>query len=94
MQADVFDSYATGRNGKLLHFDVLVPSGTSPETALAAGRAFLEGLGESPDGLQQSRCNFCHVETVPSEVETVIRTEGHFILPLDGCPTPFKGATQ
>ena len=92
MRADVFDSYATGQAGNILHFDVLVPSGTSPETALAAGRAYLESLGEKADGLEQSRCTFCHVETVPQEVETIIRAEGHFILPLDGCPPPYKGA--
>ena len=88
MQTDVFDSYAAGRNGQLLHFDVLVPAGTSAETALAAGRAFLEQLGEDPMRLEQSRCTFCHVETAPPEVAANIRATGHYILPLDGCPTP------
>ena len=88
MKALVYDSFAPKREGRLLHFDVLVPAGTSAETALAAGRAFLEQLGEDPMRLEQSRCTFCHVETAPPEVAANIRATGHYILPLDGCPTP------
>jgi len=54
MKIDVYDSYAQSTDGKTLHFDVFVESGTSAETALANGREWLESINESADGLRNS----------------------------------------
>lgn len=89
MKIDVFDSFATSNNGKLMHFDVFVESGTKPETALKYGQNWLKSIGENPKGLEQSRCNFCHSETANPEVANHIKQNGYFILQMEGCPTTY-----
>ena len=62
MKTDVYDSYA--RDGeRVLHFDVLVEHGTTKEQAFDYGQKWLVEIGESPDTLKQSHCNFCHSES-------------------------------
>ena len=85
MNIDVYDSYAKS-NGRLMHFDVFVESGTAPQKALEYGRQWLASIRESPDSLDQSRCNFCHSEIANPEVERTIDQQGYFILQMEGCP--------
>lgn len=85
MKIDVYDSYARS-NGRLMHFDVFVKSGTAPEQALEYGKQWLDSIRESPDSLDQSRCNFCHSEIANPEVEKTIIQQGYFILQMEGCP--------
>lgn len=87
MNIDVYDSYAKAVDGRLMHFDVFVKSGTSPELALRYGRDWLERIGENPAGLVQSRCNFCHTEVANPEVQRAVEYEGFFILQMEGCPS-------
>jgi hypothetical protein len=86
MKIDVYDSYAQSLAGHTMHFDVFVESNTSAEQALGFGRRWLESIGESAEGLQQSRCNFCHSEIANPEVQVVIKNQGYFILQMEGCP--------
>lgn len=88
MKIDVYDSYANSRDGRLMHFDVFVKSGTSAEVAWRRGRDWLESIGENPVGLEQSRCNFCHTEVANPEVQRAVEHEGFFILQMEGCPSP------
>ena len=88
MKIDVFDSYANDENGKTIHFDVLVPSDSSPEQALTYGREWLESIGQSANGLQQTHCNFCHSEMANPAVQKAINNQGYFILQMEGCPSP------
>ncbi len=88
MKIDVYDSYAKFE-GRVMHFDVFVKSGTSSASALQYGKKWLHSIGESTEGLEQSRCNFCHSEMANPEVERAIQTNGHFILQMEGCPAPY-----
>ncbi|GIT06480.1 MAG: hypothetical protein CM1200mP30_01100 [Pseudomonadota bacterium] len=45
---------------------------------------FLEKIGESAEALDS--CKFCHSEKADVEVEKQIKSDGHHIVPLDGCP--------
>ena len=87
MKIDVYDSYAKS-DGRLLHFDVFVQSGTSSQKALEYGKQWLKSIRESPDSLDQSRCNFCHSEIANPEVERTINQQGYFVLQMEGCPAP------
>jgi hypothetical protein len=89
MKTDVFDSYAYLANGKVMHFDVLVPSGTTKEKALAYAEAFLASVGVASVELQSMRCNFCHSEMAHDNVVDSINNAGHFILQMEGCPNPY-----
>ena len=87
MKIDVYDSYAKS-NGRLMHFDVFVEAGTTAQKALEYGKQWLESIRESPESLDQSRCNFCHSEIANPEVERMIAQQGYFILQMEGCPAP------
>jgi len=86
MKIDVYDSYAQSTDGRTLHFDVFVESGTSAKTALANGREWLESINESAEGLQNSRCNFCHSRIADPVVQDTIKKSGYYILQMEGCP--------
>jgi len=88
MKIDVYDSYARS-NGRLMHFDIFVRSGTSELTALEHGRNWLDSLGENSNALEQSRCNFCHSEMANPEVARTIENQGYFVLQMEGCPAPY-----
>ncbi|MEZ5814535.1 MAG: DUF2024 family protein [Alphaproteobacteria bacterium] len=86
MEVDVYDTYAQSAQGRMIHFDVLVPSGTSADQAFAYAKAWLEEIGENAQGLDQSRCNFCHVERARPHVQNDIQKQGYHILQMEGCP--------
>ena len=88
MKIDVYDSYANTRDGRVMHFDLFVKSGTNAEVALRHGKEWLTSIGENPAGLAQSRCNFCHTEVANLEVQRLVESEGFFILQMQGCPSP------
>ncbi len=86
MKIDVYDSYAKDKQGHLIHFDVLVEAGTSPDKAWKYGQEWLESVGKSADDLQQNRCNFCHSEAANPNVQKIVEQDGYFILKMEGCP--------
>lgn len=86
MKIDVYDTYATSKAGKTIHFDVLLPSGGNKETALRYARAFLVLIGQTADALKSDRCNFCHTESAHPLVETEIAKSGYYIFQMEGCP--------
>lgn len=86
MKIDVYDTYATSKAGKIIHFDVLLPNGEGKEKAVEYARNFLEEIGESADSLKQEKCNFCHSENADAQLKEYINKYGHFILQMEGCP--------
>lgn len=89
MKIDVYDTYATSKNGKTIHFDVLLPQGQGKEEAVKYAGNFLEGIGEQASSLKQERCNFCHSEAASDELAAHIARHGHYILQMEGCPDPY-----
>lgn len=88
MKIDVYDSYANCIDGRTLHFDVLVRADENADTALHYGKSWLTQIGESPLGLSQSQCRFCHSEIANPEIQHAIETTGFFIIQMEGCPAP------
>lgn len=86
MNCDVFDTYVTRQNGQPMHFDIIVPSGTVQETAMAFGQKYLEAVGVSGGRITAERCRFCHMEQVTPEMQQAIEQKGYFILAMEGCP--------
>jgi hypothetical protein len=86
MDCDVFDTHVTRPDGQLMHFDVIVPSGTPKEKVLAFGRAYLEQAGVAGDQITADRCRFCHVEKATPAMQQAIEQQGYFILAMEGCP--------
>ncbi|MFQ5355048.1 MAG: DUF2024 family protein [Mariprofundaceae bacterium] len=87
MNIHVYDTYAQGNNGKLLHFDIFLPKNNSL-TALKIARQWLTEIGEDGDKLTQERCRFCHTESANANVAEAIEKDGYYILQMEGCPNP------
>ncbi len=88
MIIDVYDTYSKLENGSIIHFDVLLPGGSTKETAIKFAREFLQEIGAPVEMLKQERCNFCHSQDAPGEIKSFIEKHGHFILQMEGCPQP------
>jgi len=88
MKIDVYDSYAK-YEGRVMHFDIFVKTGTSKASALQYGKEWLKSIYEEAEGLEQSLCNYCHSEIANPEVERSIKSTGYFILQMKGCPAPY-----
>ncbi|MBN3560803.1 DUF2024 family protein [Aliamphritea spongicola] len=91
MKIDVYDTYATLSTGKMVHFDVFIPSGENKATAVNFANAFLATLEEKHSNLNQQLCNFCHSEITNPRIAAEIAEHGHFILQMEGCPNPYGG---
>ena len=84
MKVDVYDTYATGSDGAIVHFDVLVPAGTNAATAYHYACTWLAAVGLNHAELKQSRCNYCHTENASNDVVSDIEADGYHIIRMDG----------
>ncbi|GAA0817143.1 hypothetical protein GCM10009111_17980 [Colwellia asteriadis] len=81
MKIHVYDTHVHTTTGQYIHFDVLVDDDNVNHVAQYAKR-YLDSLGVSTNNIEQSRCNFCHSEMAPPEVQENIVLHGHSILRL------------
>lgn len=84
MEVKIFDTHVRTRDGRYLHFDVLV----TEELGARAGefaRRWLARRGIDEADISQGHCSYCHSEIATAEVAEAIRLHGHYILPLEGC---------
>jgi hypothetical protein len=86
MDCDVFDAYVTRPDGRLMHFDVIVPAGASQVEALAFGQAYLTSVNVMDSVVTAERCRFCHAEQATPEMARAIAAQGYYVLPMEGCP--------
>ncbi|MFB4394586.1 MULTISPECIES: DUF2024 family protein [unclassified Pseudomonas] len=84
MSVSVFDTHVRTRDGRYLHFDVLI-EGTDRERAARHAREWMAERGVQQADVQQSQCLFCHSEPGNPEVDAAIARQGYFIIPLQGC---------
>ena len=83
MEIDVYDPFAISKKENMIHFDLLLPSGGNKDDASKYAKVFLEKIGEASKALD--RCKFCHSEKVDAEVEKQLKSDGYYIVPIDGC---------
>ncbi|MFR0688486.1 DUF2024 family protein [Enterobacterales bacterium AE_CKDN230030158-1A_HGKHYDSX7] len=84
MQVHVYDTHVRTRDGRYLHFDVLVePSDASRAEEFAAH--WLASRGIQADDVQLSRCQFCHSEFSSPPVEQALSGQGYYIIEMEGC---------
>ncbi|CAN7333094.1 DUF2024 family protein [Aquipseudomonas alcaligenes] len=83
MQIKVFDTHVRTRDGRYLHFDVLIDSAEQPRAERFA-RDWLGSLGLANADIAQSQCLYCHSESAPEPVAAAMARDGYFIIPLQG----------
>ena len=86
MECAVYDTYVTKKDGKTMHFDVIVESSTPHEKAIEYGKAYLKDAGQDGQTMTQEECQFCHVQEAPPVVAKDIENRGYFIQKMEGCP--------
>ena len=85
MKVAVYDTHVTKNNGKIMHFDIIVPDGTHYDSVLDFGKAYLKSVGQEGQPLSAKECEFCHTEQASSAVNDSIRAHGFHIVEMDGC---------
>jgi hypothetical protein len=86
MECAVYDTYVTKKDGKIIHFDVIVESSTPHEKAIEYGKEYLKDAGQEGQSMTQEECQFCHVQEAPKIVEDSVQKSGYFIQKMEGCP--------
>jgi cytochrome c5 len=79
MECAVYDTYVSKKDGKTMHFDVVVEANTSHEKAIEYGKEYLASVGQEGQKMTQEECQFCHVQEAPPMVEKDIKGKGYYI---------------
>lgn len=85
MQASVFDTYVTKKQGGIMHFDIVVPQGVAIEQVLDYGKNYLQDKDQTGQALSAQECRFCHIETASMEMEQAFQVQGYYIIEMEGC---------
>jgi hypothetical protein len=86
MECAVYDTYVTKKDGRIMHFDVIVEASTPHEKAIEFGKEFLQKVDQADQKMTQEECQFCHIQEAPPMVEKSIRDNGYYIQKMEGCP--------
>ena len=86
MKISVWDTYAKRLDGKIMHFDILVPSDLKDEDRIFSyGEEFLKSKTFQTANLTSKECKFCHIEQATDEVVLQIQEQGFSILEMENC---------
>ena len=82
MKVHVYDTHVKTQTGGYLHFDVLV-SDEYKDKVTDYAQQYLTSLGITAENITQNSCLFCHSEIANPEVKSAIKSDEHYILPLE-----------
>lgn len=86
MRVSVWDTYVKRADGKVMHFDILVPSTiTNAHAIYNYGHKYLSSKPFQTKSLTSKECRFCHMETAPENIEEAILKEGYYIIEMENC---------
>lgn len=87
MKVSVWDTYVKREDGKLMHFDILVPNQLNDEqTILNYGTTYLKSKPFKTEGISSKVCNFCHIEdAINNGIENDIQKQGFSIIEMENC---------
>ena len=88
MKIDVFDTHVTLSDGQRMHFDILLPTGTSEDLANHYALQWLRSIAIEPEAVSQEQCRFCHSESATPEQQSSINTQGFAVIQMEGWPAP------
>lgn len=86
MKIAVWDTYVTKKDGRLMHFDILVPDHISDtKTIFKHGQDYLAQKGQQGQPLTAKECSLCHIEEATPEIKKSIESKGYDIIEMEGC---------
>jgi hypothetical protein len=86
MKVAVWDTYVKRKDGKTMHFDILVPQELKNEQKIYEyGRLYLAGKDVLSEELSTKECNYCHIEEASEIIVKDIKEKGFHIVELKNC---------
>jgi len=86
MKVAVWDTYVPREDGKVMHFDIIVPDYIKDESKIYAfGKAYLQLKNKSNLQLTAKECKLCHIEEAGAELVEVINRDGYYIFEMQNC---------
>lgn len=86
MNISVWDTYVQREDGKVMHFDILVPQEfNEPSKIFDFGNSYLNTKPFKTNKLTTNECQFCHIEQATQEIEAIISDKGYFIIEMQNC---------
>ncbi len=81
----VYDTYVKTKDGRLMHFDVIIDKKDDAK-AIEYAKEWLNSIGEKDVKISSKECQFCHSEVASPEIEKEIKNKGYYIYKMEGCP--------
>lgn len=86
MQVSVWDTYVQREDGKVMHFDIIVPNEvTNEETIFKFGKQYLKTKPFTTKHLTAKECRFCHIEQATKQIISSIKNIGFHIIEMENC---------
>ncbi len=86
MEVSVWDTYVPRQDGKVMHFDILVPSTlTDTDMIFGFGKQYLASKSFATGELSINECKFCHMQQAPVQVTEDIEVDGYYIIEMENC---------
>jgi hypothetical protein len=86
MKIAVYDTYVTKKDGRIMHFDILVPDTLKDEEKIHEfGNEYLRYKNQEGQPLTTAECRFCHIEEASKAVENDVEQKGYSIIEMQGC---------
>ena len=85
-KVNVWDTYVTKKDGKVMHFDILAPIEVQdPSKIYEYGLQYLKSKDQESQTLTSEQCRLCHVENIRPSWEDDIKKKGYYIIEMEGC---------
>ena len=85
-KVNIWDTYVTRKDGKVMHFDIVAPIGmVDTEIIYQYGKEYLRTKNQEGQPLSSKQCRLCHIEHLRPEWEEEINQKGYFIIEMEGC---------
>ncbi len=86
MQIAVWDTYVTRKDGKVMHFDIMVPDELKDENVIHNyGKEYLKKKGQEGQPLTSAESKYCHTEKIKPQWEADVQTKGYYIYEMENC---------
>lgn len=81
----VWDTYVKREDGRLMHFDIVVPENTEKEKVFSYGTEYLRAKGIKGVQVTNRESRYCHSEMAKPEVQKAILEKGYYIFEMENC---------
>ena len=86
MEVAIWDTYVTRNNGKVMHFDIVVPKELKDEQKIFNfGKDYLQSKNQARQILEANECQFCHIEKANDMMIDSIKQKGYYIIEMENC---------